>query len=454
MKLQRKYKLFIETLEGDTLVIEPPFTLVFQVQRNNLASANTFNCSIYNLSKKTRDKIFQDRYNPKIRKKIILQAGYNSLSTIFVGNIFYAYSERSGSNILTNIMARDGGYDISNTLSRFTLDAGTSNLEVIKQLVKDFKYIEKGEFGEIEGYKNRGVVCMGNTIELIKRETGDHFFVDLEKIYIMKETEALDAVVPLINSENGLIGTPRREDSYLSLDMIFEPRIGIGQVVNIESQIQTQFNGQFKVIGISHSGIISEAVSGNCTTTINLLLGSQVFGQFNSNKTITDKANEASNPVLDSETSTERQETTSVKPKELKIINKDLSEEFQKPLTGSVSSEYGYRTHPIFNKRKMHTGIDIAVARNTIIKPVKSGTVTYTGWLDGYGKTVKIDHSNGYSSLYAHMNNINVTKGQSITQKDILGRVGSTGYSTGPHLHLEVHKNGKHVNPRSYIKGL
>lgn len=285
MKLQRTYNLLIELEDGEAIVIEPPITIAFSIQRHNLASANTMSLQVYNLGVETRNRIFQDRYNPKQYKKIILQGGYSGmngfLATMFVGNIFEAYSERSGSDIITNITSRDGGFDIANSLANFTLSAGTSNRDVVTTLIDQFLKISAGAIGEIPGQKKRGVVCLGNTIELIKRETGNKFFIDLEKINVLKDNEVIIGDVPLINSDTGLLGTPQRQDSYLTIDMVFEPRITIGQVIEVQSDIQKQFNGQFKVIGASHAGIISESVGGECRTTLNLLIGTQLFGSDN-----------------------------------------------------------------------------------------------------------------------------------------------------------------------------
>jgi len=114
---------------------------------------------------------------------------------------------------------------------------------------------------------------------------------------------------------------------------------------------------------------------------------------------------------------------------------------------GSVTSPFGWRVHPIFGTWKFHSGIDIGADYGASIYAAQSGVVVYSGWLEGYGWTVIIDHGGGISTLYAHCSSIYVSCGQRVSCGQTIALVGSTGYSTGPHLHFEVRKNGIAVNP-------
>lgn len=127
--------------------------------------------------------------------------------------------------------------------------------------------------------------------------------------------------------------------------------------------------------------------------------------------------------------------------------------EFRWPTKATrITSAYGTRKDPITKKSSMHTGIDIGASMGSEIYASNSGTVIVAGWSSkGYGNYVVVDHGGGKSTLYAHMSKIKTTKGAKVTKGDVIGLVGSTGYSTGPHLHFEILINGKHTNPMNYF---
>jgi murein DD-endopeptidase MepM/ murein hydrolase activator NlpD len=117
-----------------------------------------------------------------------------------------------------------------------------------------------------------------------------------------------------------------------------------------------------------------------------------------------------------------------------------------------VTSEFGYRIDPINGGDDNHTGIDIKMPLGTNIMAVKDGTVTKVVYSDsGYGNRVIIDHGDGLETLYAHCSRILVEEGQEVKQGDVIAKVGSSGKSTGPHLHFEVRVDGKAVNPRLWL---
>jgi murein DD-endopeptidase MepM/ murein hydrolase activator NlpD len=121
------------------------------------------------------------------------------------------------------------------------------------------------------------------------------------------------------------------------------------------------------------------------------------------------------------------------------------------PVNGTVTSGFGYRIHPILGRRIFHTGIDIAASSGTPIWAADGGKIVYAAWMDGYGNVVALDHGGGISTLYAHQSSIAVSYGQTVTKGQVVGYVGSTGYSTGPHLHFEVRVNGNPVDPMGYL---
>lgn len=131
-----------------------------------------------------------------------------------------------------------------------------------------------------------------------------------------------------------------------------------------------------------------------------------------------------------------------------------MGELFRMPISAKFrwSSPYGYRIDPIAGVKSFHTGTDMACPTGTPILAAMSGKVTTTGINRVYGNYVIIDHGNGYQTLYAHMSKIIASKGQWVSQGTRIGLVGSTGYSTGPHLHFTVYKKGKLVDPMTVLK--
>lgn len=121
------------------------------------------------------------------------------------------------------------------------------------------------------------------------------------------------------------------------------------------------------------------------------------------------------------------------------------------PVKAPITSSYGHRRHPIFRVKSFHSGIDLGARYKTPIKASNGGIVIFAGWSSGYGKTVIVSHGHKKSTLYAHMQSTKVHKGDKVSQGKVLGYVGSTGYSTGPHLHFEYRVNGKHQNPRNIL---
>lgn len=122
------------------------------------------------------------------------------------------------------------------------------------------------------------------------------------------------------------------------------------------------------------------------------------------------------------------------------------------PVRGRITSEFGTRENPWHGGQEFHSGVDISAGTGTPVRATADGIVSFSGWSAGNGNLVVIEHGFGYSTLYAHNSSIVVRVGQKVKRGDIIANVGSTGNTTGPHLHYEVWHNGKPVNPIDFIK--
>ncbi len=122
------------------------------------------------------------------------------------------------------------------------------------------------------------------------------------------------------------------------------------------------------------------------------------------------------------------------------------------PITGRITSPFGYRIAPLSIASEYHTGVDIANEPGTPVHATADGVVRYSGWANGYGLSMVLDHGFSYSTLYGHLSELLVKEGAQVKRGQIIGRVGSTGTSTGPHLHYEVWLDGSPTNPVKYLQ--
>lgn len=121
------------------------------------------------------------------------------------------------------------------------------------------------------------------------------------------------------------------------------------------------------------------------------------------------------------------------------------------PCDGEMTSGFGNRVHPVYGIGRFHSGCDFTAPYGTEIRSTAAGTVVHADWLGGYGKTVEIDHGRGLKTLYAHCSELKVKEGEKVAKGQLIGLVGTTGLSSGPHCHYEVHKNKKQIDPKPYL---
>lgn len=282
-KWGRIYELRIESnIKGEIVVIKHPFTCEFSVTRSNLASANQASFTIYNLSESTRKKIFHDVFNTTTFKGIEFAAGYETddpsqsfMPLLFRGNVKSAYSTRQGVNFKTEIECYDGGYAMMNGSSSKDYPAGTAIKDVVKDMIGNMPNIVLGAVGDMfNGIRTtRATAIKGNPIDAVKELAPGSFFIDNGEAFVLGNDEVRPAAFNQITEKSGLLGSPKRSEAFVEFDMIFEPRLVIGQGVDLASSSEKNYNGTYKVVGLSHSGVISGSQAGECTTAVSLLAG-------------------------------------------------------------------------------------------------------------------------------------------------------------------------------------
>lgn len=286
-KFGRNYSLDIQTQDGSTLTIAPPFTVEFDITRNILSSANVSSIRVYNLNANHRSQIRKNITDLGDLRLIQLKAGYgDNIPIVFSGNITQAWSVREGTNFISQIESFDGGFAFINSITDVSFPANTAQQTVIETLVQNLSAagVQMGAIGTFDGSLSRGNAYSGNTTDLLRQLTSGRFFIDNGKAYALSDNECLSGPLTLINTASGLLGTPVREQSIINFDMLFEPRLKLAQRVelqsgNAEETIRQNFNGIYKVVSIKHRGMISESVGGDAITSVGLLqpLGSQTL---------------------------------------------------------------------------------------------------------------------------------------------------------------------------------
>lgn len=289
-KFDCKYKLMInwidENGEPKQEIVKNPITIEFDITKTTQSENNT-RITVYNLDGATREAIYQDKLlldtNPYI-KWVTLEAGYGDrLTLVSWGYIQECHSYRSGVDFLTVIDVTDP--DILTEYCGVTFKEGTTFKEAYDYLVSRLPNLKIGETGVLEGAFQVPTVFDGNTFVLINRLTGGHTFIDNGVIHTLNDNETIsDYGCYLIAADTGLLETPKRYDHILEISMLFEPTIKIGQLVEIKSDTQSRFNGQYKTLGINHSCIISGSEAGARITTLQLQYIEEIA---NSNENLT-----------------------------------------------------------------------------------------------------------------------------------------------------------------------
>ena len=293
-KFQRTYQIQIEAINGSTFTIgsldgsQPLLTMDFNINRGYLASVQSGSFKIRNINQNTRNNIFKDNFNYAIPRFVKVQAGYagTPLSTIFQGTAqtIMSYREEGGTDWITEIVGMDWGFLHTNSWSEWTDNPSTgvayTQQQVISHLVGDLqssasKYNQVLGVGVVNGFftPRYSYTAHDFTMNLLAMETNRLAYIDNGKIYAMPDNYVFAGPTTLISSATGLLGSPKQQSTNLVCQIIFEPTLEVGQYVYLDTE-STEFssakNGQYKVVGIQHAGVISSTQSGKCITTVTL----------------------------------------------------------------------------------------------------------------------------------------------------------------------------------------
>ena len=286
-KFQRNYTLHVQGADMSIYTFTYPMTLEFNIESRAFPySAGTGHFRIYNLSKDTRKIVYKDPFT-KILRTVVLEAGYgDNLYRLFYGNIKQAmsYREEGSVNFITEIEGFDWSFGMTETDSNFTLNASPSSplyaSTIIDRLIEDLTTsgISRGIVNKA-GFDIGGPICTrpfvasGNTWQILKNITNGNCFISSGVVHCLLDDDYIVGSIPKIDSSTGLLSTPRKSGTQLTIDMLFEPSLALAQRLELLGQSEPLYNGTYKVLGISHRGVISGAVNGKCTTSVVLNAG-------------------------------------------------------------------------------------------------------------------------------------------------------------------------------------
>ena len=282
-KFKRQYILKVETnfqSGADKYVqIAYPITVEFTISRHNCAAANTAQFVIYNLAPSTRSLIYKDLtdLDSKYLRAIQFYAGYadapgDLLPQCLNGTIKQAYSQRSGSDFKTTIEAYDGMPSTGIYQVSRTIPAGTPQAEAIATLANDAGVKGKMTISQkFDTISKRAASFMGSPLDQLSQASNGGFYIDSGNAYALDVTDIIPGDIQEISEDNGLLGTPKKGQAYIDIEMLFEPRLKPSQLINLVSATEPRFNGTYKVTGIVHRGTISGATCGDCRTTVTML---------------------------------------------------------------------------------------------------------------------------------------------------------------------------------------
>ncbi|MDE2019606.1 MAG: hypothetical protein KGJ13_04645 [Patescibacteria group bacterium] len=313
-KLQRQ---FIAHVEGATAthVITSPMSLELNITLANWQSVSEGEFTFYNLAESTRQDIYQDwndqaeaiggyrrmklwagylSWVPESRQPLPAESNVGYYPLIFDGLIRKAYNTRQGPNWMTTILPWDGGFEMNQSQVSNTFPKGQTFIQRVNYLAAQLQgisvgYVDQslGNSSQYSKYVSRGVSYVGSPWDYLRTMAyaiGSDIYIQFGKLYMLPKNKTLpSAVLPqfaslsTINGDSGLLNTPTKQKFYVSFDMIFEPRLFVGQSITLNSE-DKENNGTYTLAGVNHRGIISDGASGDLITTPSLWYGGPTGG--------------------------------------------------------------------------------------------------------------------------------------------------------------------------------
>ncbi|SDP37686.1 murein hydrolase activator EnvC family protein [Clostridium gasigenes] len=293
-----------------------------------------------------------------------------------------------------------------------------SNIQAISRVIN----IDKELMDSIKKFQKELAVEKDNLDKRVAKEKKDkedisykqnEIFEAQKEFVVIKDAKQIqmNKLLALESEKQNLIATLTSEEIALQEK--------IGDLVSYNDDLKAELDNIFNSISNSNNGNNSGSTNEN------------------SNGTSNESNNNSTNNESNNNSGTNNNENT--------------GEGFLRPTDGPITDPFGGRTNPVTLQPGFHNGVDFGNASNTPIKASKSGVVTYAGWINGYGNSVIIDHGGGVTTLYGHANRLDVSVNQNVTRGETIALVGSTGMSTGPHLHFEIRINAQPVDPMGYV---
>jgi hypothetical protein len=274
-KFGLSYFLKVENSNGDMVEITMPFSVQFSVQRSITGGANSAHFTLFNLAETTRNVLYKDQYSMEYRVAQMF-AGYEDgaktlLPMIFNGTVRVSQSARNGIDFITEIECFDGAFAMTSGKTAIVAAAGQAMKDTLKDLMSNLPGVTGSTVGGgYETENKRGNIMFGNPVEYLKLLSQNRFFIDQNHAYVLADNETIKGDIETIDASTGLIGAPKKSNTLVEVETIFEPRIQIAQTLELISTTNKRLNGIYKVLECNHSGMISPTVSSSVTTQLKL----------------------------------------------------------------------------------------------------------------------------------------------------------------------------------------